>query len=83
MSRLLLVLCVATQLNLSRAQLDFTEAPNFLLENLIDKEVTVLENRGLVKCRIYADDVFLFICSENPNRANNTAALTEAEKKIQ
>ena len=47
----------------TQAQLNFKDAPTFMLENLLSKESATLERNNLLNCTIHADEIFTVVCS--------------------
>lgn len=41
------------------------EAPVFILNDIVSKQVAQLENGGLAQCTIFVDEIFTFVCKQN------------------
>ena len=53
----------------TQAQLNFKDAPTFMLENLLSKESATLERNNLLNCTIHADEIFTVVCSAEDSKS--------------
>ena len=72
------IIVVASK-NLAFAQLDFQSAPVMNVEPVIREDVAEFEFLGKTHCEIYADEVVVFICTEDVAKKNGGVGLTEEE----
>ncbi len=70
------------QFRLSWAKLDFSDAPELQLTDLIHKDIPQIEFYETAHCKIQADEVFVFICTEDAAKKNGGKGLSPSQLKV-